>query len=56
VRAVVEQAYGEATGHLFLIATPVAALALVAVLFIKEKPLRLTVQREDELTPELAPA
>ncbi len=56
VRAVVEQAYGESTGHIFLIAAPVAALALVAVLFIKEKPLRLTVQREDELTPELKPA
>jgi MFS family permease len=56
VRGVIEQAYGEATGHIFLLATPVAALALIAVLFIKEKPLRLTVQREDELTQEFKPA
>ena len=56
VREVVQQAYGEATGHIFLIAAPVAALALVAVLFIKEKPLRLTVQREDEMTPDLEAA
>jgi MFS family permease len=40
VRAVFEQAYGEATAHIFLMAAPVAALALLAVLFIKEVPLR----------------
>jgi EmrB/QacA subfamily drug resistance transporter len=56
VREVVQQAYGEATGHIFLIAAPVAALALVAVLFIKEKPLRLTVQRDDEMAPDLEAA
>lgn len=48
VRAVVEQAYGEATGHLFLMAVPAAAVALLAVTFIREVPLRRTVHREDE--------
>ncbi|MGW8988571.1 MDR family MFS transporter [Streptomyces zhihengii] len=42
VRAVVEHAYGVATADLFLIATPFALLALVAVVFIKEKPLKTT--------------
>jgi MFS family permease len=49
VRAVFEHAFGLATGHVFLLAAPVAAVALVAVLFIREVPLRMTVQREDEL-------
>lgn len=54
VRAVFEHAFGSATGELFLIATPFAALALVAVLFIREVPLRTTIEREDELVEELA--
>jgi hypothetical protein len=49
VRVVFQHAFGLATGHVFLLAAPVAAVALVAVLFIREVPLRLTVQREDEL-------
>ncbi len=39
----VREAYGDATGHIFLIAAFVALVALVAVLFIKEVPLRSTV-------------
>lgn len=39
-REVVEQAYGVATGDVFLIGAPFALLALIAVLFIKEKPLK----------------
>jgi EmrB/QacA subfamily drug resistance transporter len=39
VLTVVRDVYGEATAGLFLIGTPIAALAVVAVLFIKEKPL-----------------
>jgi EmrB/QacA subfamily drug resistance transporter len=54
VRTVFEHAFGSATGELFLIATPFAALALVAVLFIREVPLRTTIEREDELVEELA--
>lgn len=42
MREIVEHAYGVATAELFLVATPFAALALVAVLFIKEKPLKNT--------------
>ena len=48
-RAIFEHAFGEATGHLFLVALPFAVLALVAVLFIEEVPLRTTldtVERE----------
>ena len=52
VRALFEHAFGIATGHIFLIATPFAVLALVCVLAIKEVPLRTTVQRADELAPE----
>ena len=45
VRALYESAFGEATGHLFLVATPFALLALVCVLFIREVPLRTTLDR-----------
>ena len=47
IRAVFEGAFGEATGHLFLIAVPFAVAALLCVLFIKEVPLRTTIERED---------
>jgi hypothetical protein len=40
---VVRAAYGDATGALFLIAAGVAVVTLVAVLFIREVPLRTTV-------------
>ena len=49
VRTVVEHAFGDATGHIFLLATPFAVLAFVAVLLIREVPLRTTIEREDEL-------
>jgi MFS family permease len=52
VRAVFENAFGEATGHIFLVAVPFAVLALVCVLFIREVPLRTTILREDEIAPE----
>ncbi len=48
VRAVFEAAFGDATGHVFLLAAPFALVALVAVLFIREVPLRTTIEREDE--------
>ena len=54
VRQLFEQAFGEATGHLFLVALPFAVLAFVCVLFIREVPLRTTVLRHDELAPEVA--
>jgi EmrB/QacA subfamily drug resistance transporter len=52
VRAIFESAFGDATGHIFLVALPFAVGALVAVLFIKEVPLRASVKREDELMAE----
>jgi predicted MFS family arabinose efflux permease len=49
VRVIFESAFGDATGHIFLVAVPFAIGALVAVLLIKEVPLRTSVMREDEL-------
>jgi EmrB/QacA subfamily drug resistance transporter len=51
-RSIFEHAFGEATGHLFLVAVPFAVLALVCVLFIEEVPLRTTILRADEMAPE----
>jgi hypothetical protein len=56
IRAIFESAYGDATGHIFLVALPFAVGALVAVLFIKEVPLRTSVKREDELMAEATQA
>lgn len=39
VLEVVQKIYGDTTAELFLVGTPFAALALLTVLFIKEKPL-----------------
>lgn len=49
VRGVFEHAFGSATGELFLVATPFALLALVAVVFIKEVPLRTTLATPEPL-------
>jgi EmrB/QacA subfamily drug resistance transporter len=46
VRALYETAFGEATGHVFLAAAPLAVLALVCVLLIREVPLRTTLDLE----------
>ncbi|MEV0285452.1 hypothetical protein AB0H36_15180 [Kribbella sp. NPDC050820] len=43
----VRQSYGDATGRIFLIAAACAVVSLIAVLFIKEVPLRRTVARLD---------
>ena len=48
VRAVVEVAFGDATGRVFLLAAPFAVAAFVAVLFIREVPLRTTVETAPE--------
>ncbi len=55
VREVFENAFGEATGHLFLIALPFAVISLVLVLFIEEKTMRETVLSEDEIRAAAAP-
>ncbi|GAB3944612.1 MDR family MFS transporter [Kribbella albertanoniae] len=46
VRTVVENAYGDATADLFMMSVPFAVLALIAVIFIKEKPLLTTTGAE----------
>ncbi len=61
VREIMRAAYGDATAEVFLISAAVAVVALLSVLFIKEKPLRRTVDIQPEpaaqgTTPELAPA
>ncbi len=42
VRSLFESAYGSSIGEIFLVAVPFAVLALVAILFIREVPLRTT--------------
>ncbi|MBD8870714.1 MDR family MFS transporter [Nocardioides donggukensis] len=49
VRAVFEAAYGDATGHLFLVAVPFAVVALVCVVLIEEVPLRTSI---DDVAPD----
>lgn len=51
VRLIFEHAFGTASGHLFLIAAPFAFLALVAVLFIREVPLRTTLDDPEHTRP-----
>jgi EmrB/QacA subfamily drug resistance transporter len=51
VRELFQQAFGDATGHLFLVALPFAVVALGCVVFIREVPLRTTILREDEVAP-----
>ncbi|GGF41777.1 MFS transporter [Marmoricola endophyticus] len=55
IRAIFEGAFGSAAGHIFAIAVPFAVLALICVLFIKEVPLRTTIDVEDELSLGLEP-
>jgi hypothetical protein len=48
VRDIMRAAYGDATAQIFLISAVIGVVALVAVLFIKEKPLRRTVDIRPE--------
>ncbi|QNN55036.1 MFS transporter [Nocardioides mesophilus] len=50
VREVVVTAYGDAIGHIFLLAVPFCLIALACIVAIRETPLRTTLAREDELT------
>ena len=49
VRTVVEHAYGLATGDIFLVAAPLAAIAAVAIIAMREVPLRRTLELEPDL-------
>ncbi|GLZ28626.1 MFS transporter [Lentzea sp. NBRC 105346] len=51
VREIIADIYATATAELFLVAAPIAALALLAVMFIKEKPLK-TQSGDDRLKAE----
>ena len=46
--SIVRTAYGDATGTIFLVAAVVSVVAFIAVLFIKEVPLRTTVALQPE--------
>ena len=48
IRDIMRAAYGDATAQIFLISAIIGVVALVAVLFIKEKPLRRTVDIRPE--------
>lgn len=54
IRDIMRAAYGDATAQVFLISAVIGVAALVAVLFIKEKPLRRTVDIRPEA--EIGPA
>lgn len=49
IRTIVEASYGEAVADLFLIAVPIALVALVAVLFLKEVPLGTRTGAEERI-------
>jgi EmrB/QacA subfamily drug resistance transporter len=56
VRQIVADIYGQATAELFLVGAPIAALAVLAVLFIKEKPLHTMSGEERRAQEEKAAA
>lgn len=51
IRLVVESAYGLGIGHIFLAAAPVAIVALIAIIFIPNKP--LSTKSNSELIAEM---
>jgi EmrB/QacA subfamily drug resistance transporter len=55
VLRIIQDVYGTATAELFLIGAPIAALALIAVVFIREKPLH-TLSGEQRRAQEEAAA
>ncbi|WP_246186957.1 MDR family MFS transporter [Microlunatus speluncae] len=52
VLEIVRGAYGDATGHIFLIAAAVAVVALIAVIMVREVPLRTTVELVKQPAPQ----
>jgi len=49
IATIVRAAYGDATGHIFMVGAGFALVALLAVLFVKEVPLRTTVSMTEEV-------
>ncbi|MFE5838404.1 MDR family MFS transporter [Arthrobacter sp. NPDC056493] len=56
IRDIMRAAYGDATAEIFLIAGAIAVVALIAVLLIKEQPLRRTVDIRPEAAADPAPS
>ncbi|WP_239021656.1 MDR family MFS transporter [Nocardioides jishulii] len=54
IRLVFENAYGDAIAMIFALTVPFALFSFVCILFIKEVPLRRTVQRADEVKQAVA--
>ncbi|GAA1539490.1 MDR family MFS transporter [Nocardioides humi] len=54
VRAIYEASFGDAVGHLFLVAAPFAVAAFLCILFIKEVPLRTTNGPAEQAGPTVA--
>ena len=54
VRHLYEQSFGDATGHLFMVSVPFALASLLCILFIREVPLRTTLDVEDSAASESA--
>jgi hypothetical protein len=55
IRTVVENAYGSSVALMFLVAAPLALIALVAILFLREVPLRTTIDMDSSADPAEAP-
>ncbi|HEY2195858.1 MAG TPA: MDR family MFS transporter [Actinomycetospora sp.] len=51
IRGIVENAYGDSVALMFLVATPLALVALLAILFLREVPLRQTIDVESGSDP-----
>jgi EmrB/QacA subfamily drug resistance transporter len=56
IRAIVESAYGDSVALMFLVAAPLALIALIAILFLREVPLRTTVDVVDTADAPVADA
>ncbi|TCK24560.1 EmrB/QacA subfamily drug resistance transporter [Pseudonocardia endophytica] len=48
LRSIIENAYGDSVALVFLVAAPLALIALVAILFLREVPLRTTIDIADD--------
>lgn len=48
VRSIVMDSYGHAIANIFMVAAPLALLALIAVMFLRERPLRETLDIEPD--------
>lgn len=51
IRTIVENAYGSSVALMFLVAAPLALIALLAILFLREVPLRTTIDMDDAAAP-----